>query len=88
MTYTFDNLLQIGVCAEIVDPLRLLTHNESEPYLDYVRRIAESDNIIAIAVKRNDLYHNLERGHKTDYDRLVAKYEDALEKFDNLKKQS
>lgn len=54
----------MAVNAEIVDTLCLLTHYESEPYLDYVRRIAESGNRIAIAVKLNDLHHNLERGCK------------------------
>lgn len=86
--YTFDDLLQMGVSPEIVDALRLLTHDESEPYLDYVRRIAESGNRIAIAVKLNDLHHNLERGRKMGYERLVAKHEAALAIFDNLKKQS
>lgn len=76
--YTFDDLLRMGVTKEIVDALRLLTHDESEPYLDYVRRIAESGNQIAIAVKLNDLHHNLERGRKMGYQRLVDKHEAAL----------
>lgn len=78
----------MAVNAEIVDTLCLLTHYESEPYLDYVRRIAESGNRIAIAVKLNDLHHNLERGCKMGYERLVAKHEAALSIFINLKKQS
>lgn len=76
--YTFDDLLRMGVTKEIVDALRLLTHDESESYLDYVRRIAESGNQIAIAVKLNDLHHNLERGRKIGYQRLVDKHEAAL----------
>lgn len=30
--YTFDDLLQMGVSADILDALRLLTHDPSEPY--------------------------------------------------------
>lgn len=80
-SYTFDDLLGMGVSAEIVDALRLLTHDESEPYLDYVRRIAESGNKIAIAVKLNDLRHNLKRGREKGYTQLVAKHEAALSEF-------
>ena len=76
--YTFDDLLEMGVSAEIVDALRLLTHNDEEPYLDYVRRIAESGNALALAVKLNDLHHNLERGRRMGYQRLVDKHESAL----------
>lgn len=82
--YTFDDLLQMGVSAEIVDALRLLTHDESEPYLDYVRRIAKSGNRLAIAVKLNDLHHNLERGRKMGYQALVEKHEAAIEIFKRI----
>ena len=83
--YTFDDLLQMGVNAEIVDAIRLLTHDKSEPYLDYVRRIAESGNKIAIAVKLNDLHHNLERGRKMGYKHLVEKHEAARAIFKSVK---
>lgn len=76
--YTFDDLLEMGVSAEIVEALRLLTHDKNEPYLDYVRRIAESGNALALAVKLNDLHHNLERGRRMGYQRLVDKHESAL----------
>lgn len=82
--YTFDNLLEMGVSADIVDALRLLTHDESEPYLDYVRRIAKSGNRLAIAVKLNDLHHNLERGRKMGYQALVEKHEAAIEIFKRI----
>lgn len=81
---TFDDLLGMGVSPEIVDALRLLTHDEKEPYLDYVRRIAGSGNEIAIAVKLNDLRHNLERGRKMGYKRLVDKHEAAMAIFDSM----
>lgn len=72
--WTFDDLLEVGITPEVVDALRLLTHSEDEEYLDYVQRIADSHNPIAINVKCNDLEHNLERGRKGDYLHLVAKH--------------
>ena len=44
--------------AEIIDALRLLTHQPGVPYLDYVRALAT--NPIARAVKRADLRHNMD----------------------------
>lgn len=82
--YAFDDLLAMGVPAHIVDALRLLTHEEGTDYIEYVRRIAQSGNQIAIAVKLNDLHHNLERGRKHGYTRLIEKHEAALKIFQDL----
>ncbi|MDE6206549.1 MAG: hypothetical protein K2M55_01950 [Muribaculaceae bacterium] len=79
--YTFDDLLRLGVPSHIVDALRLLTHEEGTDYLNYVRRIAGSGNQLAIAVKLNDLRHNLKRGREQGYTRLVEKHEAALREF-------
>ena len=72
--YSFDDLLNAGISAKVVDALRLLTHEKGTDYLDYVRRINDSDNPIAINVKCNDLEHNLERGRKGDHLKQVAKH--------------
>ncbi len=77
--YTFDDLLEEGVDEEIVDALRLLTHAEGEKYEDYVKRIAESGNKLAIRVKYNDLCHNLRRGRAGGHWDVVAKHEKAFE---------
>jgi (p)ppGpp synthase/HD superfamily hydrolase len=77
--WTFDDLLQAGIIAKVVDALRMLTHSKDVPYLDYVRRIADSHNPIAINVKCNDLEHNLERGRKGDHLKQVAKHTAAKE---------
>ena len=71
---TFDDLLEAGIKPEVVDVLRLLTHSKDEPYLDYVQRIADSCNPIAINVKCNDLEHNLDRGRRGDHLKQVAKH--------------
>lgn len=77
--WTFDDLLKEGITKEVVDALRLLTHKKEEKYLDYVRRIAASQNSIAINVKCNDLEHNLERGRAGDHLKQVAKHTAAKE---------
>ena len=82
---TFDDLLEQGVDEGIVDALRLLTHDKGTDYYDYVKRIIDSGNPIALAVKRNDLTHNLQRGRAGGHWKQVQKQEKALEmfKFDN-----
>lgn len=54
--YTFDDLLKMGFDCDIVDALRLLTHDDETPYFDYVAAL--KDNPIARAVKLADLRHN------------------------------
>lgn len=77
--WTFDDLLQAGISAKVVDALHMLTHSKDVPYLDYVRRIADSHNPIAINVKCNDLDHNLKRGRAGDHLKQVAKHTAAKE---------
>ena len=54
--YTFDDLLKMGFDEKIIDALRLLTHEDSVEYMDYVKAI--KPNPIARAVKLADLTHN------------------------------
>lgn len=54
--YTFENLADMGFPEEVVDALRLLTHDPAVPYMDYVSVI--KTNPIACAVKIADLQHN------------------------------
>ena len=70
---TFARLLMEGVDRPIVDALRLLTHEEGTDYYDYVQRIIDSHNPIAIHVKKADLQHNLERGRANGHLKQVAK---------------
>ena len=76
--WTFDDLLQDGFPRHIVDSLRLLTHDKETPYMDYIRNICESGNKVALAVKINDLNHNLKRGRAGGHWQHVAKHEEAL----------
>lgn len=74
-----DDLREAGMSEEVIEAVRLLTHDPNVPYLEYVRGTA--DNRIAKAVKIADLRHNgdlsrLER--VTDQDReRVQKYYSA-----------
>ena len=76
--YRAGDLREEGFNESIVDTLMLLTHDKDIPYMDYVRNIAESGNRTAIAVKINDLRHNLERGRKGNHTRLIEKHSEAL----------
>jgi len=77
--------LEAEFSPEIVDALRLLTHEDGVPYLDYVRAIGA--NPIARAVKLADIAHNSDQTRFAGCDdasdetleRLRSKYAAALE---------
>lgn len=75
--YTFDDLLREGIPIGVVNALRLLTHEKDTDYYDYVQRIIDSGNPIALQVKYNDLRHNYARGKA--YPDLQQKHGKALE---------
>ena len=54
--YTLEDLAKMGYPKEVIDVLRLLTHDPEIPYFDYVKVIA--GNPIAKQVKLADLAHN------------------------------
>ena len=54
--YTFADLQELGFSETVLAALRLLTHDESVPYMDYVAAIKK--NPVARAVKLADLRHN------------------------------
>ena len=78
--YTVDDIRALGMPAAVIEALLLLTHDASEPYLDYVARVAR--NPLAAKVKRADLRHNSDLSRLdevTDLDRArVEKYQKAL----------
>ncbi len=55
---TLDNLSSNGIPKNVIDALRLLTHDSSIPYLEYIRALKSND--IARAVKLADLAHNID----------------------------
>ena len=74
---TFEKLSELGFTVEIVEALKLLTHNDSVPYMDYVKEIAK--NSTAKAVKLADLSHN------SDLTRLDIVDERALKRTEKYK---
>ena len=61
--------------------LELLTHDKNDPYVDYLNRIRDSGNEIALYVKIVDVNHNLSRIDglpEKDRDRLEKKYKNAI----------
>lgn len=56
--YSFEYLENEGFNKEIIDVLKLLTHNKEIPYMDYIANIAK--NNVAKVVKIEDLKHNLD----------------------------
>ncbi len=54
---TEAEIRDLGCTDEMLEALRLLTHKEGVPYMDYVK--AAATNPIARAVKLADLHHNL-----------------------------
>ena len=76
--YTFDDLINMGFPNEVIQALKLLTHEETIPYMDYVKAL--SVNPIAKAVKIADLTHN------SDTSRLDVVDEWALKREEKYKK--
>ena len=75
--YTFENLREMGFPQEVIDVLTLLTHEESVPYMEYVKKI--KTNPIAKQVKLCDLKHN------SDLTRLDVIDEYALKRNEKYK---
>lgn len=75
---TFEQLEKEGFPGEVLDALRLLTHDEAVPYIDYVKQI--KTNPIAAKVKLADLMHN------SDLTRLDVVGERALRRTEKYKK--
>ena len=73
---TYEDLLSAGIPSGIVNALRLLTREDGTDYFDYVQRIIDSGNPIALQVKYNDLQHNYARGKA--YPDLQEKHGKAL----------
>lgn len=76
--YTPADLLASGIPEHIVEALILLTHEDDEPYLDYVRKL--KCNGLARAVKMADLKHN------SDLSRLPKVTGKDLERVEKYKK--
>lgn len=76
----FEDLSAAGINDEVIAALKLLTHDKSVPYMDYVAKVKTND--LARTVKLADLAHNsdltrLPEVTATDIER-VQKYRQAI----------
>jgi guanosine-3',5'-bis(diphosphate) 3'-pyrophosphohydrolase len=78
--WTMEDLEKEGFPPEVTDALKLLTHNDGSAYMDYVQRIADSNNMYAKQVKLADLRHN------SDLSRLSAVDGKALARIEKYTK--
>lgn len=76
--YTFNDLENMGYPKEIIDALKLLTHEDNISYMDYVSKI--KDNPYAKVVKLADLRHN------SDITRLDVIDEKTIKRNEKYKK--
>lgn len=75
---TFEDLEKQGFGEEIISALKLLTHNDDTPYMDYVAKI--KNNKIATAVKLADLKHNSDLSRLDTVDEKALKRKEKYEK--------
>lgn len=84
---TLEDIKNEGFSDEVVEAIRLLTHNPDEEYLDYINNI--SNNEIALDVKLEDLKHNSQitrLNNITDIDiERAERYKKYLEYLENKK---
>ena len=73
---TIDELRNIGFDNQIIEAISIMTHNESVPYMEYIRQI--KPNPIAKAVKLADLKHNSDL---TRLDMITEKDLKRVEKY-------
>ena len=78
---TLCDIADMGFPDEVVEVLSLLTHEDSVPYMDYVRNI--SKNAVARNIKIADLTHNSDLTRLDTVDEYAilrnAKYKEALD---------
>lgn len=80
---TLDEL-RVLFDPQIVEAIRILTHNKKYSYEEYINSIKNSNNPIAVRVKMTDLQHNLRRGRDGGHNDLVQKHTKALDILTSL----
>ena len=73
---TVDDIRKMGFGEEVCEALRLMTHDENVPYMEYIKEI--KSNPIAKAVKLADLQHNSDL---TRLDTVTEKDKKRVEKY-------
>ena len=89
---TEKDLKKIGFSDEVIEALLLITKKDDELYNEYIDRILESNNMIAINVKAIDMENNMDLSRiknptSSDFNRLENKYKPQYEKIINYLKE-
>lgn len=87
--YSADMMRADGFDERVIEAVMLLTHRPHEPYMDYVRRLA--DNPVARRVKLADLNDNMDLARLPDKERdseatrrRMRKYREAAEYLSSI----
>ena len=56
---TFGDLQEKGISSKVIESLKLITHYHDESYDEYIKRIYDSGDQIALLVKLSDLEDNM-----------------------------
>lgn len=79
--YTFDDFIRLGFDDDVIEALKLMTHDDDVTYIEYVAKIKE--NPIAKVVKLADLQHNSDLSRLDVVDEIALnrkeKYAKAIE---------
>lgn len=83
-----NELLDLGFPKNIVEDVKILTKNKKDEYSEYIKRIIDSNSVVAMEVKLADLKHNLDLSRiknptSSDFERINNKYKPAYEKIVN-----
>ena len=86
---TFDDLIEVNFSNEVIEALKHVTKIKGELYPDFIDRIINSNNLIALKVKIKDMKNNmdpvrlnkldskikekLENKYKPEYKKLIKK---------------
>ena len=62
--YTFDDLRKEGISERVIEIVKLLTHDESVPYLEYVAALKHDPD--ARVIKLADLAHNSDMTRRSE----------------------
>lgn len=82
-------LLELKFPKNIVEAVSLLTRNKEISYDDYIDSIIQSNNLLAIKVKKVDMMHNMNKERLTALDenvrkKLEKKYIKNYQKINNI----
>ena len=85
---TFEDMEAQGIPEIVIEALKLLTHDEDDPYMDYVQMIKDSGNRTAKAVKLADLRHNSDSTRPDAITKtILARFEMYKEAIDILEQE-